>query len=177
MRPELLRPDEGTRFPLSRVLREKALAALLTCEVDREISYLFLSEAIGLRVQEDRRARHAVLQAGRDLLRSHNLKLVNVRDVGYRIVRPDERVAVSVGERKRSRRWLKRALDTVTYVALADLPPTEVSRILTEQARNALLLSIERRIGKQKVLPPRAELLVPKGADLVKLFERSKEEK
>jgi hypothetical protein len=177
MRPELLRPGEGTKFPLSRVLREKALAALLTCEIDTLIPYALLTESIGLSVTEDRRAREAVLSAGRVLLREHKLKLVNVRTVGYRLVRPDERVAVSVGERKRSRRWLKRALETVTYVALDGLPAEEVARILTEQARTALLLSIERRIGKQKALPPKSELLVPKGADLVRLFEKPRSEK
>lgn len=172
MRPELLKPTEGTKFPLSRVLRERALTALLACEVDTLIPYAYLNEAVGLDVQLDRRARGGVLQASNDLLRDHKRKVVNVRGKGYRIVRSDERVAVSQGERKKSRKWLRKALATVTHVALDSLPPEEVSRLMQEQARAALLLSLERRISKTKELPNRSDLMVPKGADLVRLFER-----
>jgi hypothetical protein len=169
---DILQADEGTKFPLSRVLRERAVAFLSPLPFNTEVTYAALSEAIGLDVVGDKRGRNAVLQAGRLLLKEQHKKLVNVRRVGYRIVAPNEQVAVSQAEQKRARRWLKRALATVTHVALNDLTPEEVAKVLTEQARVGLSLSFQRRIGKQVSLPASEQLALPSGAKLVEMFKK-----
>src|ERR1035441_6366373 len=105
----VLPPGEGTQFPLTHILREKALNAILAVGEDKLIPYALLDEALGLPVQKDKRARTAILSIRRMLLRDHNYKLINVRDSGYRLARPNERAGISISERKRSQRILKGA--------------------------------------------------------------------
>jgi hypothetical protein len=171
MRPTVLRPNEGTKFPLARVLRNHAITRLRAVAYDEVISYEELSAAIGVDVVLDKRGRTAVLQAARVVLKQDQKKLVNIRTIGYRIVRPNEQVAVSAAEQQRSRRWLKRSLDTVTHVALHTLTPVEVAAVITEQARVALTLSFERKLQKQE-LPSKDQLLLPSGERLVEMFRK-----
>src|SRR5580765_8058808 len=137
---EILKPNEGIKFPLSEVLRRRAFDCLVAQPYDAVIPYAALAVAIGLDPQKDHRARRAVLRAGRLLLREHRKKLVNIRSKGYRIVMPGEQADVSQTEQRRAQRQLKRSLETVTFIAQETLTPRQIARIMTEQARVGLQL-------------------------------------
>jgi hypothetical protein len=169
---DILRQDEGTKFPTARELRERAIAFLQPLPFDTAVTYAQLTEAIGVDVVLDRRGRQAVLQAGRFILKNSLKKLENIRTRGYRIVRSDEQAACSQNEQRRARRWLKRALETVTYVALDNLTPEDVAKVLTEQARVGLSLSFQRRLSKQKDLPAKDQIALPSGTKLVEMFKK-----
>ena len=170
---ELLKSHEGTKFPLSQVLRERALAFLRTRTVDSGlIGYDDLTAAVGMDTQADTRARHAVLAAAKILLREDNRKLVNVRMAGYRIVPASAHVGGSQAEQKRARRWLRRSLDTVTHVALGELSAVDVAKVLQEQARVAITLSVTKKLARQKTLPEREQIALPSGAKLAEMFKR-----
>jgi hypothetical protein len=170
---ELLAAGTGARFPLSEVLRQRAYTLLVERAYEALVTYDELTVALGLDPRIDHRARRAVLRAGRRLLRDDRKKLVNVRTVGYRIVKPSEQVDVSLVEQQRGRRWTKRGLDTLTHIALETLTPTELARLMTEQARVALQLGMARRIARVKVLPPKAQLRLPSKDRILELFRRT----
>jgi hypothetical protein len=162
----------GVRFPLNEALRRRALAVLTAAGFDTVVTYEALTEAMGLDPSQDRRARTAVLRAATTVLKEQHKKLVNLKSVGYRIVRPDEHVTVSQQEQRNARRRLRRSLDTVLYVALAELPPLEVSKVVTEQARLGLLIGLTRRLTRLKVLPPSAQMQLPSGESLLAVFRK-----
>lgn len=164
--------NEGTQFPTMQEMRDRALDVLSRHAFDEVVGYRELTDAIGLNPATSTRARAAVLKAGRTLLREHNKKIINVRNAGYRIVKPNEHVAVSKSEQARARRWLKRSLETVTHVALDDLSPGEVAKVMTEQARSALQLSFSRRIAKQKELPAKQDLELPSASRLIAMMRK-----
>jgi hypothetical protein len=169
---QILKATEGTKFPLSQVLRERALVHLRRCDFDTIVSYADLTKVVGLDIVEDKRGRHAVLQAARILLREDRKKLVNVKTVGYRIVRPNEQRVVAEGEQRAAVRRFKRALATVTYVHLDQVPPEEQAKLLMDQARIALTLAVQRRLAKQKTFPTRDQLALPSGERLVEMFKK-----
>ena len=170
---DILKHDEGVKFPLSVILRERAYALLSMREHESVVTYEELTTAMGLDPQQDTRARHAVLRAGRLLLREQRKKLLNVRNVGYQIIKPIEQVAASKKEQQRARRWLKRGLETVTHISLENLSPVDIAQIMTEQARAAIQLAMSQRLGRAKVLPPKEQLALPSSRHLVDLFRRA----
>jgi hypothetical protein len=172
--PEILQPGEGPLFPTTAELKARALALLTDRARDTVVSYGELTDALGMNVRETR-ARGAVLWAGHRLLMLEQKKLVNIRNVGYRIVKPQEHVGVSQQEQRRARRWLRRSLATVTHVALEDLTATEVAKLMTEQARAALAIAFQKQLSKAKALPPRKELHVPPTPQLVEMLKRKVE--
>lgn len=171
---DILKAHEGTKFPLSRILRERATTVIAATDYDQVIPYAVLSEALGVDVVHDKRGRDAVLAAGRDVLKAHRKKIVNVRREGYRVVRSNEQAFVSRAEQKRARRWLRRALDTVTHVALDGLTPEDVAKVLTEQASVALQLSVQKKLQNAKSLPARDQVQMPTGRQLVDFITRKK---
>ena len=171
---ELLKATEGTLFPLTRILRERAVERLKDVPFDTLVTYAELSAAMLLNVQAEARARTAVLWAGRFLLRTEHKQIVNVKLMGYRVIRPNEHVAVSQSQQRRSRRWLRRALETVTHIAIAELRPEEIGKVMTEQARVALSLACTSSLARAKVLPPPDQLnSIPRGAKLLDLLRLS----
>ena len=169
---DILEAHDGVKFPLSEVLKRRAYTLLVAQPYEAVVTYEALAEAIGLDPRTDDRARSAVLRAGRALLHDDRKKIVNVREIGYRIVKPSEQADVALNEQRRARRWYARALNTATYVALENLSPADVARIMTEQARIGLLLGMARRLGKVKTLPDRAQMVLPSKDRLVDLFRR-----
>lgn len=172
----LLPPGEGTKFPLARVLRERALLLLRSCEIDKVIPYTAINAAMEADVQHDDRARAAFLAAGGVLLGEDRRGVENVRSVGYRIYRNDEHRRVARGREKRGLRQLRAAVKVITATALDSLPPAEVALVLTDQARLAITLAVHGKLRKQRALPAKTEIEVPKGAALVGMFTKKKDE-
>ncbi len=172
MSSAVFQSNEGTQFPTTAEMTARAYELLSVRPVDALVSYGELATALGLDPSLDNRARGAVLRAGRRLLIEQRKKVVNVRTVGYRIIKPTEHVGVSQNEQKKARRWLREALKTVTHVALEGLTPTEVARVMTEQARAAIALTMARRVTRAKELPTRGDLHLPSTARLVDMMTR-----
>lgn len=169
---EALQPNEGTQFPTIAEMRGRALELLRERPYDSLIAYEEFAQAIGVNPMTDRRGRSAVLKAGRDLLAAHNKKIINVREQGYRIIRPNEHAVVSQSEQRRARRLFKQSLQTVTHVALDHLTPTEIAQVMMEQARSALQVAMAKRLSRAKALPPRCELKLPSTSKLVEMMRK-----
>lgn len=169
-----LRPDEGTQFPTMQEMCAAAYAELAAHAYNTTVTYTELAGVMGIDPQRNMRARTAVLKAGRRLLREQNKKIVNVRNEGYRIVQPNEQVGVSQREQARARRWLRESLKTVTHVALDNLSPTEIAKVMTEQARVAIQVSMARRLVRMKELPPKDEIALPSPNRLLEMMRKKK---
>lgn len=169
---KLLADGEGTKFPLSRILRERALVLLRSWGEDKEIPYAALNAALGADVEHDHRARKAVLAAGEVLLRDDQRGIENVRAVGYRIYRADEHRRVAKGREKSGLRRFRKAAEILTATALDSLSPSEVALVLTDQARVAITLAVHRKLNRQRTLPPKADIEVPKGRALIAMFTK-----
>jgi hypothetical protein len=167
-----LTENEGTQFPTTAEMRRRALQLLEQVPSNTLITYRALTAALGLNPQHESRARSAVLQAGRDLLKDQNKKIVNVRDQGYRIIQANEHVTVSQHEQLGARRRLRRALQTVTHVALHELTTIEIAKVMMEQARVAISVGMLKKLTKAKELPPTAQLHLPSASKLIE-FMRS----
>lgn len=172
MNTEHLHGTHLKQFPTTKEMRERALALLLPLPFDTTISYQQFTETLGLNPMTDHRARSAVLLAGKDLLKGYNKKIVNIRTEGYRIIRPNEHCAVSKRQQQSARRRLKESLQTVTHVALDQLAPTEIAQVMLEQARAAIQLSLTRKLGRMKQLPPRQELHLPSSNKIVEMMKK-----
>lgn len=173
---KLLPPGEGTKFPLSRVLRERALLLLRSWETDKDIPYAAINAALEADVEHDSRARKAVLAAGVVLLREDRRGIENVRNVGYRIYRNDEHRRVARGREKQGLRRFRKAAEILTATALDSLPPSEVALVLTDQARLAITLAVHKKLGRQRTLPVKPDIEVPKGRALIAMFTKKKDE-
>jgi hypothetical protein len=171
---ETLRSGEGAQFPTMQEMKARAFDLLQGRAFGDVVTYAEFEAALSVNPNTDRRARTAVLRAARRLLVEQHKKSVNVRNVGYRIVKPNEHVGVSQAEQRRARRWLREALKTATYVALDDLSPTEVARVMTEQARAAVQVAMTKRLANVKELPARSELALPSGTRLVEMMRKAK---
>jgi len=169
---KLLEEGEGTKFPLSRVLRERALVLLRSWGEDKEIPYAALDAALEADVVNDRRARQAVLAAGEILLREDRRGVENVRTVGYRIYRADEHRRVAKSREKNGLRRFRKAAEILTATALDSLSPSEVALVLTDQARVAITLAVHKKLTRQRALPPKSDIEVPKGRALVAMFTK-----
>lgn len=170
--PETLNANEGTQFPTMAEMRKRVFELLAPRPYDTLITYAEFEAVLQLNPADDRRARSAVLKAARDLLQQQDKKLVNVRNEGYRIIRPNEHQNVSRHQQQRARRRLRDALETVTHIALDKLTPTEVAQVMLEQARVGIQLAITKRFARAKQLPPRNELHLPSAMKLVDMMRK-----
>ncbi len=174
--PRFLDAREGTQFPTAKEMRRRAFELLVARPFDTLVRYQEFAAALGLDPQSDQRARSAVLAAGRDLLKQHQKKIVNVKTEGYRIIRPNEHRAVSQAQQRGARRRLRDALQTVTYVALDQLTPEEIAGLMIEQARAAIQLALTKKLAKVKQLPAKQELALPSGRKLVEMMRKPRRE-
>jgi len=169
---EVVPVGQGTKFPLAQVLRERALALLRACDTDKEIPYDAIVAAMGADPRTDRRARGAFLRAADTLLEEDRRGVENVRDRGYRIYRADEHRRVAKAKERRGVRHLRRAVKIIVATALDGLPPAEVALVLTTEARLAMTLAVHKKLSRQRALPPRADIHVPKADSLVAMFTK-----
>lgn len=176
MNADLLKPGEGTQFPITSELRRRALALLQETPTDEVIPYAKITAALGVAIEPDRRARGAFLAAGRDLLLSEKRGIENVKNVGYRIYRDDEHRRMAGQRERRAVGNIKRALEILRNTAMDNLPPAEVALLFTDQARLAIVAAVHKKLKKTKALPAPAEVSVPKGADLVRFVTKKREE-
>jgi alkylated DNA nucleotide flippase Atl1 len=172
MNIEHLQSHEGAQFPTTKEMRTRAFDLLAKLPFDTLVTYQQFADVLGLNPVASHRARGAVLKAGRDLLKEHNKKIVNVKNDGYRIIRPNEHRGVSQSQQRGARRKLRDALQTVTHVALDNLTPKEVAEVMLEQARAAIQLSMTKQFSRVKDLPPRQDLHLPSSAKLVDMMRK-----
>lgn len=168
----ILQPGEGTQFPTVREMRAKARDLLVTVERGRLVTYTEWTLLLGLDPQQVRRARSAILLAGRDVLLSDNKCLRVEPNIGYRVVEAKEQASIARGHHKRGQRQFHEGLLKSTHVELADLTPAELATTMTEQARSAMLYAVTRKVRRAKQLPARNELHIPTPEALVKMMRR-----
>lgn len=171
---QLLNANEGPHFPSAAELRARVVTLFAAQSFGTLVPYTAIVTCLECDPRTDKRGRDAVLRARTELLREHQRKIVNVRQVGYRVLNPNEQVQTSQGEQARARRWYRRALGTVTYVAMQALSPEEAAKVLTEQARCAIAVSLGRKLVRQKQLPARQLLALPSGRAMVEMFTKAK---
>lgn len=168
---ELVAPGAAPAFPLMRDLVARAYAFLEGQAVGARFNYPLLSATIGVDAQ-DTRGRAAVLRAGRKLLRERNTLMLNVRGYGYELVAANAHAKEAARQYAHADTRIKRGVAAATHCNYRELTDQERTEVLTQQTRGALLLGINRRLGRMKALPAKAEVQLPSGAELVRLFEK-----
>lgn len=109
--------------PVGELARWRALLPLFV-EVERGtvVTYDELAEALDLDPTKDRRAiQAAVGQAQKTLSREHDRSLTPVRNVGYRVVLPNEHVDLAGRQQRKGRKAIARAQGHVDHVDLSSL--------------------------------------------------------
>lgn len=159
------------QFPTVKEMGAWVFGALKDRAHGETITYGELSAMLTIDAQSDR-GNHAVQRAKPRLLADHNKLLVNVRGIGYQIALPNEHAAHSKRLQGASRRQLVRAVATATHVLWDQLRPQERAEVLAEQLKAGLALTFSRRISRRKALPPREQLALPSGAQLVRLLTK-----
>jgi hypothetical protein len=166
-------PQEG--FPTFRELRRLARVRLDALEFGARVSYADLTHALGVPA-DGHRGRAAVLAAGRDLLRDARPRLlVNVRNEGYQIARPNEHADVSKRRHALLNRGLARNHAIVTHVLMEWEGWTDAERavLIEQQTRTALALIASRKVANPRTaIPAGAAVQVPTGRELVRLLTR-----
>lgn len=158
-------------FPIRQDLIRRALDLLRTKNYGDLITYNEVGVALTVDGHSPR-AQDAVRAAGRKLLQDDNKLLVNVRDRGYQIARPNEHAPEAARLRQAARRRLRRAVDSVVHVALDSLTPQEVAAVLTEQVRAGLTLAFERRVSRVKSLPQPKQSALPSGKAFLQMITK-----
>ena len=157
-------------FPTMQHMTERAYEALSVIDFGGRIDYASLTTVCGDDAQRTR-TRAAILRAAQRLLRDHSKLLRNVRGFGYEIVQPTMHASESQRLRGFARRRLRKALASVTFVRLENMTAEDVNKILTEQTRNAILIGMDRKLGR-KALPPRQQIALPSGKNIVEMFTK-----
>lgn len=96
-------------------------------------SYRELGDALSQGLTEQiprRRIYSAVAQANRTLLKEHSRYLGVVENVGYRVIRADEHLPVSLQKKDRAQSHLKRGIELLRHARLDEL--TEAQRTIHE---------------------------------------------
>lgn len=133
-----------TRFePVGDVARWKVVYGLLqAADVDGVVTYEEMGTALGLDPDSDRHTlQMATRRAAQELETVDKHAVSSVRNVGYRVVRPDEHVVLAQGQQQRSSRALKRGHSKVVNVDLSGMTP-EV-RQLTEATMRAFAMQMD----------------------------------
>lgn len=127
---------------------EKSRRALLVEAVDAAEPEMVLSyESLAKLFDVDSRAdvQAAVNQAKRSVEVNTSKSLVAVKNVGYRIIRPDEHVGLAVLHQRKSRRQVKRAKSKVDHVDLSALTPDQRAAVIAAGVALAAQQDFERR--------------------------------
>lgn len=169
--------ESRSGFPTFRELRRLARIALDRLGFGEQISYAALSEALGVPANQQR-GRAAVLAAGRELLRDGRPRLlVNVRNAGYQIARPNEHADVSKRAHGLINKRLARNHAIVTHVLMEWEGWTDSERaiLIEQQTRTALALIASRKVANPRTpIPPTTVASVPSGRELVRLLTKTK---
>lgn len=127
---------------------EKSRRELLVETVDAAAPDTILSyESLASLLDVDSRADlQSAVNAAKRSVEVHTSKaLVAVRNVGYRIVRPDEHVALAVLHQRKSRRQVKRAKSKVDHIDLSALTPDQRTAVIAAGMVLAAQQDFERR--------------------------------
>lgn len=129
--------------PVGETARWRTLYDMLqAADVGGVLTYEAMAEALSLHAVNDRHIiQMAMRRAARELEIVDKHAVTSVRNVGYRVVRPDEHVVLARGQQRRSTRALARGHSKVVNVDLNGLSP-EV-RQLTEATMRAFSMQLE----------------------------------
>lgn len=118
------------------------------------VPYQAIADALDLDPETDRHAiQMAVRRAAKSFLRDDDHAIESVRNVGYRVVEPEEHLRLAQQQQKKSRKALVRGHDTAVHVDLNGMEPS-IRRAFEVTARAfSTLLEYNRRLDtKQKHL-------------------------
>lgn len=115
-----------------------------------------LNTGLGKKVKRER-VYGAIANTNQKLLKDDQRYLVNVENVGYRMIRADEHVPVSVAKRDRARNNLKRGVELLRHARLDEL--SEAQRILHE-GQLMILSSIHDAVQESARRHDRAEAII-----------------
>lgn len=129
--------------PVGDTARWRVLYDLLrSAGIGGILTYDAMAEALALNSESDRHViQMAMRRAARELETVDKHAVTSIRNVGYRVVRPDEHVILARGQQRRSTRALARGHSKVVNVDLNGLSP-EV-RQLTEATMRAFSMQLE----------------------------------
>jgi hypothetical protein len=129
--------------PVGETARWRTLYDLLrSADVNGVLTYEAMAQALALHPETDRHViQMAMRRAARELETVDKHAVTSLRNVGYRVVRPDEHVILARGQQRRSTRALARGHSKVVNVDLNGLSP-EV-RQLTEATMRAFSMQLE----------------------------------
>lgn len=164
--------DVPKQFPTIKEMTGWVYGAIKDRAYGDIITYAELGEILTVSAQG--RGRAAVLRAGKLMLEdpAHPKLLLNLVNKGYQIAYPREHVGQSQRFQKAALRRANRALAVVIHVALEALAPDERAKVILEQARTGVMVGFQRRLMKQKELPPKAQIALPTGKKLVAMMTR-----
>jgi hypothetical protein len=115
--------------------------------IDEVVTYDELGEALSLDPVADRVLIQGVMcVASRKLLRNEDRAVENVRNKGYRIVRPAEQFSLAQKAQKKAKRTLKHGHDLVVHVNYNGMESEDRRRIETGAQLIAAQLAFNRRV-------------------------------
>lgn len=156
-------------FPTTQEMTGWVYDALKGRDYGETIPYDELSRVCTVDVERERRARAAVLGAGKKLLEREQKCLVNVKTVGFRIVQPSEQREVGRRKHLAGARRIREGYKAVTFVnvnLIAD--KKDLDLLIKEQTRLAMAVMADTKIRRLKKLPTREQVRMPTGKELLK---------
>lgn len=147
---------------------EKLVNALKDAPFGSEYSYDKLS--ILAETNDVRFPPHILQEAKRRLLDCDRL-LVNIRGVGYKICEPEKMVDHSTRQRLAGKKRIQQAYRITRAVDLAKLSPTEQSRLINEQGKNAAMLVCFEAVDDKKRLKANDSISVPTHSQIIRILK------
>jgi hypothetical protein len=126
----------------ARSRRDMALELLAGVDYDGILPYEEIEAALEVGRET---GQQAVGAAKPELERLHNKAVVAIPNVGYRVVRPNEHMALAVVHQRKSVRALKRSLSKVNHVDAAQLTDGERAAVTLAATGIAMQLDYIRR--------------------------------
>jgi hypothetical protein len=119
--------------------------------IGKVIKYETIADALELHHVDDRHAiQMATRRAAKEYLRNDSRAVEAVKNVGYRVVEPEEHLRLAQGQQKKSRKALVRGHDTAVHVDLNGMEP-EVRKAFDVTARAfSTLLEYNRRLDTRQ---------------------------
>lgn len=123
-------------------------------DVGYVITYQAIADALELDPEADRHAiQMAVRRAAKSFLREDDHAIESVRNVGYRVVQPEEHLRIAQQQQRKSRKALVRGHDTAVHVDLNGMEPSVRKAFEVTARAFSTLLEYNRRLDtKQKHL-------------------------
>lgn len=163
----IAKPNE----PRVSAMADTIVRHVLTLEHGTLLTYADLRRLIFENPQKQR-GRAAILQARKRLLRDAHKLLVNIRDKGYQIARPNEHVGESRRVDGYARRRVRWALAITANAEMEKLTPQERQQVEEQVNRLRLKLAIDKNMAKARISTSEpGEIVIPTGRRLAALLQ------